>query len=218
MFSKKIVGAVLTCVAISIYPAVAQQLPASKGSKNLQKASPPSPLKAFENIEKRYIKFFSTPRRLVYGSKYSKSPSGGVFYVIEYSAKDMSYDVETTTSLVSPYIAYIKMSLLQTKNEGCGTVQGYKDIIGWPTADEAISDANNNAACFKSSKDDVWYDVRFEYGYQDNQWVFTGVVVPKYAIPEYAISAAVDKVSGPAIPIDSPPAVSFNKAWRAILN
>lgn len=181
---------------------------------DVQHAAPADPLKSFQAIVSRYKSFFSKGEKLVYGQVYSGSPSGRVVYVVEYTGKDLSYDVRKTESLVSPFAAYIELSLQSMKNGSCGTVPGYKKMDGWSDVAGAMAHANS-AQCFKPLLDneEYWDQVRFRYAYQDDKWTLVEVIRTQYAKPELAVSAAIGVPAAPGITLTDAQSVSFNKAW-----
>jgi len=172
------------------------------------------PLKAFQVIVSGYKSFFSKGEKLVYGQAHSDSPSGRLIYVKEYVGKDLSYDVRKTDSLVSPFAAYIQLSLRSMQNGSCGTVTGYNKMDGWPDVASALAQGDA-AHCFKPLLDneEYWDQVRFQYAYQDDKWTLVQVLRTKYAKPELAVSAAIGVPTAPGIRLTDAQAVAYNQAW-----
>lgn len=180
----------------------------------VQPTTPSDPLKTFQAIVGGYKSFFSKGEKLVYGQAYSDSPSGRLVYVVEYIGKDLSYDVRKTDSLVSPFTAYVQLSLRSMQNGSCGTVSGYRKMAGWPDVAGALAQADS-AHCFKPLIDgeEFWDQVRFQYAYQDDKWSLVQVLRTQYAKPELAVSAAIGVPAAPGIALADPQAVAYNKAW-----
>lgn len=180
----------------------------------VQPTSPSDPLKTFQAIVGGYKSFFSKSEKLVYGQAYSDSPSGRLVYVIEYAGKDLAYDVRKTDSLVSPFTAYVQLSLRSMDNGSCGTVPGFRKMAGWPDVAGALAQANS-PQCFKPLIDgeEFWDQVRFQYAYQDDKWTLVQVLRTQYAKPELAVSAAIGVPAAPGITLADAQAVAFNKAW-----
>ena len=206
-------GAVVVLSASTSPDALAAGVTGSE-PKAVQPTVPSDPLKAFQAIVDGYKSFFSKSEKLVYGSAYAKSPNGRVVYVVEYSGKDLSYDVRKTDSLVSPFTAYVQLSLRSMDNGSCGTVPGYKNMVGWPDVATALTQADS-AQCFKPliAGEEFWDRVRFQYAYQDDKWKLVQILRTKYAKPELAISAAIGVPAAPGIRLADTEAIVFNEAW-----
>src|ERR1039458_7314934 len=83
-------------------------------------AAAPDPLSSFQRVVRSFNAFFASgPRRLVV-QEYQGGRS--VSYIIEFAGQDISYDVEKTSSLVSPYSAVINMKLAGRSNTSCGDI------------------------------------------------------------------------------------------------
>lgn len=179
-----------------------------------QLAAPRDPLKSFQAIVAGYKSFFSKSQKLVYGQAFSDSPSGRLIYVVDYVGRDISYDVRKTDSLVSPFTAYIQLSLRLMQNGSCGTVVSYRSRAGWPDVAGALAQADS-APCFKPLIDgeEFWDKVRFQYAYQDDKWTLVQVLRTEYAKPELAISAAIGVPAAPGIALADPQALAFNNGW-----
>lgn len=179
---------------------------------------PTDPLKSFQALVSGYTAFFSSSQKLLYIHRSSESPSGKLASIWEYVGKDLSYDVKKTDSLVSPFTAYVQLSLSFTRNSSCGTVTAYQKQVGWPDAAGALAHANS-ATCFKPlfSDEEYWDRVRFQYSYQDDKWVLVQIVRLEFGTPEYPISAAIGRPgsSGPAL--HDPAAMTFNQLWADTL-
>jgi hypothetical protein len=213
----------LSVVAVSLVAsnsyADAKAGPGGVAISTSQAATPKDPLKSFQSLVAGYTAFFSSSQKLLHIHRSSESPSGKLAAISQYIGKDLSYDVKKTDSLVSPFSAYIQLSLSSTRNSSCGTVTAYQQQVGWPDAAGALAHADSTT-CFKPlfSDQEYWDRVRFQYSYQDDKWVLMQIVRLEFGTPEHAISAAIGRpgTSGPAL--RDPEAMAFNKPWADTLN
>lgn len=211
---QRLAGAALLCSVTVLFAAIPVPSAAQAGASATPAAAPRDPLKAFQAIVGGYKAFFSTSRKLVYGQAYSDSPSGRLIYIVDYTGKDLSYDVRRSDSLVSPFTAYVQLSLRSLKNGSCGTVAGYQTAAGWPDLAGALAQADT-ARCFKPllENEEYWDQVRFQYAYQDDKWTLVQILRIQYARPELAIAAAIGVPTAPGITLAAPQAMAFNKGW-----
>jgi hypothetical protein len=160
--------------------------------------APPDPLSSFQVVVKKFTNFFSGgPRKLAEGGLYN----GKLFAISEYTGRDIAYDVEKTSSLVSPYSATIQMNVVGKDNRSCGDVRvsRYKDNItadelltgtgnevvgeGWSSMQGALS-ALDRTECYTYSplpKEPTVYGVKFVFAFQEGKWVFKDAVATNYA-------------------------------------
>lgn len=156
----------------------------------------PDPLSSFQAIVKKFTDFFATPRKLVEGGQYN----GKLFALSEYTGRDIAYDVEKTTSLVSPYSATIQMNFIGKDNISCGDVRisSYKRNVtaqelragsgkevrgvGWSSIQGALS-AMDREECYHYSplpEEPTVYGVKFIFAFQGDKWVFKDAVATNY--------------------------------------
>lgn len=160
--------------------------------------APPDPLSSFQLVVKKFTDFFSGgPRKLAEGGLYN----GKLFAISEYTGQDIAYDVEKTSSLVSPYSATIQMNVVGKDNRSCGDIRvsRYKDDItgaellagtgnevvgeGWSSIQGALS-AMDRKECYTYSplpKKPTLYGVKFVFAFQEGKWVFRDAVGTNYA-------------------------------------
>lgn len=108
---------------------------------------------------------------------YPASASGLIYYKLQFEELDLSYDVQKTNSLVSPYIGYIMLKLRVTSNEKSGDVKGYNDNIGFVDSTNA-KQSNNFESCSDRTYDiNQWCvgEIKINYSYQNNKWIFKSI-------------------------------------------
>lgn len=160
--------------------------------------APPDPLSSFQVVVKKFTDFFSGgPRKLAEGGLYN----GKLFAIFEYTGQDISYDVEKTSSLVSPYSATIQMNVIGKDNISCGDVRvsSYKRNVtaqelsagkgeevrgeGWSSIQGALS-AKDRTECYAYSPlpgEPTVYGAKFVFAFQEGKWVFKDAVATNYA-------------------------------------
>lgn len=176
-------------------------------------------LKSFQSLVDKFSSFFQGKQHLVYKSSYPPTPTHVLVYVLEYSlSKDISYDVQQTQSLVSPYVGYINLGLISRENGSCGTVMGFKARIGWDNADEAVRNIGKES-CYTYSLNEPYVDeVRFSFAFQRGKWIFKDIIRTAFNNPEIAISTALGKPTHPGIMISEQSAFEINKKWLNLID
>jgi hypothetical protein len=196
-----------------------------KGGGEPASSKQADPLSSFQQIVKKFNAFFATgPRKLIQKQKFSKSPNGEVIYVMEYTGRDVAYDVQKTTSLVSPYSATINVKLVGRGNGSCGDVRvsnldksdtGY----GWTTVKDALS-ASDRSDCFKwypnASAPDT-YDIKFVFAFQDGRWVFKDAVRTAFSDTWTLFMSLVGNATYPVTQFSEPEAQAMNVVWRDLV-
>ena len=134
-------------LAIPMSSSHAKDMSKAIESKESMRISSEDPVKSLERIVLKFESFFGSPQLLLYKQIYHNSP---LFYLCKYTGSDISYDVQKTDSLVSPYVGYIYITVVGQGNGSCGTIAGFGgSFYGWSTAVEAIR-AKDQEECFKN--------------------------------------------------------------------
>lgn len=168
----------------------------------------------FEKKVAEFKHFLSQERPLVFKDKTHNSPTGYryVFLLIGLMS-EVSYDIQKTNSLVSPYMAYIKVALHMRGNMKCGdvvrTLFDQKFVNGYSTYEKAERKRYENE-CYNKGLIEV---VHFNFVYQKQQWVFKGATLPESGDPVSAISKACGKLDAPDDYVED----ENNKAWEALV-
>ena len=135
-----------------------------------KKVDTPDPVASFRLIVNRFTSFFAgEPKMIVI----QEPEDGGKFNVVALSAKDLSFDVKATDSLVTPQVGIISMKVSGTSNAYCGDLGGLDK--GWSSLQGALA-AAKRSECFKPwplpTKAPSEFDVNLKFGFQDGKWVF----------------------------------------------
>jgi hypothetical protein len=176
------------------------------------------PLHAFQRIEKKFTSFFATgPQKLIMQWTYEENPSRAI-NVMSFSAQNIAYDVQKTSSLVSPYTAVITMKLIGQSNESCGDIKS--SAAGWSTVSGALS-AADRAECFTNwplKKQVTVYEARFDFAFQDDHWVLQQVLDPdtggKWELFESIMGCGL----GPVTQFPDSAAQALNSPWRNLVS
>ena len=108
---------------------------------------------------------------------YPSSTSGNIYYRFQFEEIDLNYDVQSTTSLVSPYTGYILLKVQVKSNTKSGDVKGYETIVGFADSVDAMQN-NDFESCAESNYDmNQWCvgDIKINYAYQNDKWIFKNV-------------------------------------------
>jgi hypothetical protein len=177
-------------------------------------------LKSFEKVVAKFSVFCQTKQYLVYKQKFSESPTGFIVCAYEYTlAKDVSYDVQKTQSLVSPLVGYISLGVILKSNASCGALEFSKRRWCWDNTDAAVKDITTHS-CYKENAYGEGYvdEVMFSFAYQGGKWIFKDVIRTKWNKREPAISTALGNTTDPGIPITEPSGLAINEKWMDLIN
>lgn len=195
---------------------------------NLQAQDQKQALDSFNSIVNKFSDFIKSPQKLIYKQTFSKSPSGFVVEILEYSGSNLSYDIKKTESIVSPFVGFIEIDFISKNNSACGnvsyTLTKYKHCVGWDTEKGALDNAIS-PKCYEPQIDvtgkpeSSFVDrVRFTFAYQNNNWVFKSVDRPNYGNSELAISGALGLYPDPVLPLTNKESREFNEKWLTLIN
>ena len=182
---------------------------------------------SFNIIISKVSDFIKLPQKLIYKQNYTKSPSGFVVGVLEYSGSNLTYDIKKTESIINPFVGYIDIDFTNKSNAACGnvfyTISKYKKFIGWDTENGAL-DNSNSLKCFEPQNDfdgkpeSSFTDrIRFEFSYQNNKWVFKSIIRKEYNTPPLAISGALGLFPSPVLPLKDKESIDFNFKWLTLI-
>jgi hypothetical protein len=196
------------------------------GISNVQ-ADQPKAIYSFNSIKGKFSNFFKTPQKLIYKQSYSASPTGINVEIIEYDCIEMSYDIQETKSLISPFIAYIDLDLTSISNSSCGnvsyTIGDSKTTTGWDSEKGALDNADI-PSCYKRQMDITGSlepisreTIRINFAFQNNKWVFKSAVRKKYNIPPLALSNAFGIIINPGIQLQDSTSIAYNSKWIELI-
>jgi hypothetical protein len=152
---------------------------------------------SFKAIVKSVDDYFSTSPIVLYSEDIGKySPSGKICFLIKYEKLAVSYDIEKTNSLVSPYTAYIVLNLKASSNGKFGDLKQStidpetgKDAFynwGFQKAEDALnckelsSCAPDHFTLMETAKRGMCSgEIKLLYAFQENKWVFKDAVFDK---------------------------------------
>lgn len=161
-------------------------------------------LASFKPIVKRYQSFLSTSPKV-----FCSFPHGdGYYYFTEqYVLSDLSYDIEKTNSLVSPFTAVIDAKVTTRGNEKAGDFKVSSDGLGWLSRDAAKAAMNNNATFGPRVTEPI--SIWFSFAYQDGEWVLKSVERADRGNRDREVSAALGLTHGNT--------TAENAHWKALL-
>jgi hypothetical protein len=145
-----------------------------------QKKSPvkkSDPVAQLKNLVSKIDDRFKKMPAVLTWQDYSTSPSHLIFYKLQFESVESSFDVQTTNSLVTPYIGYMVLKLKVRSNATSGNVKDGDYSPGF--SDSAAAKQNNNyQSCIDPKYNfNEWCigDIKVLYAYQNGKWIFKSV-------------------------------------------
>jgi hypothetical protein len=135
------------------------------------------PVAEFKNLVSKIDERFKKIPTVLTWQDYSPSPSALIFYKLQFESVESSFDVQTTNSLVTPYIGYIVVKLKVKTNAKSGNVKGYDYNVGFSDSLAAKENSNNESCSDPKYDFNQWCtgDVKVSYAYQNNKWIFKSI-------------------------------------------
>lgn len=165
-------------------------------------------LQSFQLLVKDYNRFFNNKPELLNKLSVKESPTGKCYLITQFLLEDISYDIQKTTSIVTPYLGFIDIKTKTRRNDSCGNVKRKYDTPGWDNIDDALRDTTAES-CYT-----VYGAIvnRFNFAYQNGEWVFKNVTYPNGEI-NGLIMAIYGTPSDWFLMPDEPSALLFNQCW-----
>jgi hypothetical protein len=139
----------------------------------------------FEKQVNKFEKFFSSNPKLLDHQSYGDSPTGYIFFYDKFDDYKISYDIQKTGSLLSPYMGYITVSYWETTSQKCGDLEGYKSKYSKEEADKYFTTAESvrlirdDKSCYRPSiigNGKVRRTAKFIFAFQKKRWLYKDVV------------------------------------------
>jgi len=180
-------------------------------------------LKTFKPTVNKFTEFFSTNPKLVSKSTFPDSPTGFAYTIFEYTFVDISYNIEKTNSIVSPFIGYFEVTVTGRENSSCGNLKskypGFATLYGYDKMDDALR--NDHEKCFKSRGVYTYVaksaptSIKFIFAYQDDKWVFKDVLLNNQSYDMMLATLSKPTKNRPAITESA--GVAYNQKWIDLL-
>lgn len=128
---------------------------------------------------------------------------GIIFTYGRFNFIGFSYDIQASSSLITPYIGYIDVRYKYETNSSCGNSQGKNYTYGFTTRELAIS---RKLDCFKMYN--FTTPSRMIFVYQDEEWVLKDIDSGDTRFPETILKGAF------GIPNPGSNRVEENTVWE----
>jgi|GEM_PF-4906487 len=131
--------------------------------------------KAISSFEKHvsiFKKFFATKPKYLEKQSYDGSPSGYIYFWVRFDNAQISYDVQKTNSLISPYMGYITVIHDEFESNKCGDFNTYDTNRSYSTRDLARKDKENNS-CYSEVPS---AGTKYVFALQKGVWVFKDMI------------------------------------------
>lgn len=137
----------------------------------------PDVVTQFRNLVAKIDNRFKTIPVVLTYQDFSTSPSGFIFYKLQFERLESSFDVQTTNSLVTPYTGYIVLKLKVKTNAKSGDVISIDYNVGF--SDSTKAKQNDNYETCTDPKYDLnqWCvgEIKILYAYQNGKWIFKSI-------------------------------------------
>lgn len=138
---------------------------------------------SFKEIAKRVDAYFSPSLVVLESDDFSSSPSGKINHLMKFDTLETSLDVTKTSSLISPYLAYILLRLHVSTNAHFGDIKNENiQLEGFQKADDALAIKKFSSCIGDDSMLDEkeWCigNVKLMFAFQESAWVFKGAEWP----------------------------------------
>ncbi|MGB9006637.1 MAG: hypothetical protein WCB96_13005 [Candidatus Aminicenantales bacterium] len=164
------------------------------GSLWAQAEQSQSVVNSFQPVVKQVDELFSTSPAVLITEDFQKpglfilqsSKTGKINYLLKFEKIEISFDVQKTDSLISPFTAYIALKVKASSNADSGDIASVlgRGSMGWGKlrhwgfegSDKALQ-ATVFHSCCDAKRDDptqCFGQVKILYAYQDGYWVFKG--------------------------------------------
>ncbi len=172
-------------------------------------------LQSFQPVVKNYADFFQQNPKLLTKVSPPQNPNQKAFSVTHFLLRRVYYDINKTTSIVTPFIAYIDIDTDVADNKTCGNVSfNSKDSEGWADMEEALKNADS-VRCFvlrTSESGPIRHRFHFQYQRKTGRWELTDITYAD-GNPNGRFMALLG-ISSPWFPaIYEPGALSYNEDW-----
>jgi hypothetical protein len=172
-------------------------------------------LQSFQPTVKNYAAFFQKNPKLLTKVSPPQNPRLKAFSITHFLTKRVYYDIHKTTSIVTPYDAYIDIDTGVADNKRCGNVSfNNKDGDGWANIEDALRNAGN-ASCFAIRTEKtgpIRHRFHFQYQARKGRWELSGITYAD-GKPNGRFMALLGVSSPWFPPMDEPRAISYNKGW-----
>jgi len=174
---------------------------------------------SFETIVEKITTFFRKSPKLLTKVSPPETPNIQAYSITHFQMNRISYDILTSSSIITPYIGYIDVDTEVADNKPCGN-QGFTKIEkeGWSKIDDAIRNADSTS-CFVIRTPQVGvirHRFMFRYHVKTGIWALSEIVYPDGTINGRFM--ALLGVPSPWFPVmNEPQALTYNKEWIQLL-
>lgn len=165
-------------------------------------------LNAFQDILNKHQNYFNSNPKLLLMLSVKESPTSVAYEISQFIFQDISYDIQTTNSIITPYIGYIDVKTKTRNNNICGNIKRTYDTPGWDNIDDALNNAEN-ASCYIEQGEVV---NRYHYAYQNGKWIFKDVTYANGSV-NGRIMSIYGKSTDWFLVAEDQKAKTFNQEW-----
>lgn len=174
-------------------------------------------VESMEKIVAGYESFFSSPQKMISLFMCSGLCSGTYAVTKNYVVRNIAYDVQKTTSLVSPYTATVSFNASISQNTKCGNIRLGGSISVSSSEAEALK-ISRNESCFAAPYDNN-DQVQIVYAYQKSKWTMKSAyhMGSHGMILNHGLLAVTGSRSDTSMPVIDIETKEFNRGWVATI-
>jgi hypothetical protein len=151
---------------------------------------------AFEQKVELFQRFYSSSPKLCIKEHYSKSPTGYLYIYSKHTNAQVSYDIQKTDSIISPFAGYILVEYDDVPSDQCGDVQILQTRVDRAfSAFDSARENRDNPNCYGHA---IRRGAKWIFASQKGKWVFK--VVLSLGTPQKEESPLGTMTSGKSLP------------------
>lgn len=168
----------------------------------------------FEALVKKYSLFFEKTPGIIQKQNYPDSPTREIYLINKYKLSNLSYDIQKSDSLISPYIGYIEVHYFKYVGTKCGDF--YVKIMDehFNSTLEKARQHLTDEQCFKFFEYHMNPEpyIRFFFTYNNGKWTFNKFL--EFPGGNYS-PEILDTINN--APYQGHPPIIDNNNWRSLI-
>ena len=166
-------------------------------------------ISSFEKQVDKFQKFFSSKPKFLEKQSYKGSPTSYIFFYNRFDSCNISYDIQKTDSLISPYMGYINVRYRASESMNCGDFIGLHEKQQFTTLDLARQ-KRDDESCYIEVMD-ITYGAKFVFAFQKKKWVYKEVINTYSNKPDPLFSTAFGIATAPKLYVED------NNFWKRLI-
>jgi hypothetical protein len=167
-------------------------------------------ISAFEQRVDLFEKFFAALPHFLEKQAYKSTPvpGGYILFWCRFDRTAISYDVRRTDSLISPYMAHVKVDYVEKRSHKCGDFSAPYSAGRYFTTLENARKSREDDSCYG---EDIFGESKFVFAFQKGKWVFKEVLNTKNNSIDNRLTTIKGIPSGSWFPVEE------NNPWKVLI-